>query len=254
MKIVDRLTKRFAAISGVFLVISTSMLSLTYSYYTYISLSQRLDDELKNTSAILSKSYGMGNLITTRENLELLYKKNNWKYAKLRNRRNEVIWKKEIKDQTEKIFIESIFLFKREIEVNNSFNRPMLTLNIVKSFETQMNDYLHSLYSTIAFSVLFWLIFTLITHFVNRRTLKPLIFLLSDVRLEADMLDISLSKRNDEITQIKVWFREIVSAWKHAHKKALQSERDSAIAQTTQMLAHDVRRPFSMIKLTLTIN
>ena len=58
---------------------------------------------------------------------------------------------------------------------------------------------------------------------------------------------------NDEIAQLSGNFNRMIDRLKVVQSQLIQLEINTAIAKTIQMLAHDVRRPFSMLKGLLTV-
>jgi signal transduction histidine kinase/CheY-like chemotaxis protein len=55
----------------------------------------------------------------------------------------------------------------------------------------------------------------------------------------------------DEVSELVANINEMISVMNELQIKSTEAEKANAIAQTTQMLAHDVRRPFSMLRMAL---
>lgn len=70
---------------------------------------------------------------------------------------------------------------------------------------------------------------------------------------ESDFVDIHHFKVDsyEEVYLLAIKFNSLLTRLRTAKQKEANLARQAAIASTTQMLAHDVRKPFSMMKLTL---
>ena len=103
---------------------------------------------------------------------------------------------------------------------------------------------------------LIWLIFLafnfLSLHFLLKNSLSPLVNLISWSRNMTSLKEIEMPENtSEEIKQIYLIINESILRLKSLQEQSLQNEKSSAILKTTQMLAHDVRKPFTMLKIIL---
>ncbi len=88
----------------------------------------------------------------------------------------------------------------------------------------------------------------LMSIIVLRFSLSPLQDLISALIKKDDLTKLPVPESaSADITSIYSFVNGIFAKLEQTQNKLVRAEKQSAIAQTTRMLAHDVRRPFSMI-------
>ena len=96
----------------------------------------------------------------------------------------------------------------------------------------------------------------LLALFLSRRLVSKLNIMTSKLNhaFSADdlQMDVKLDG-GDEMGQLSAAFDSMASRLRSNQKKILAAQKSEAIAQMMQMLAHDIRKPFSMLKMGLTM-
>jgi signal transduction histidine kinase len=92
----------------------------------------------------------------------------------------------------------------------------------------------------------------LLLWYLLKRSFLPLSALMSWVATADELTEIECPAGvSQEIRDIFSVMNNATRGLISARHQLVQAERDSAIARTTQMLAHDVRKPFTMLRMTL---
>ena len=118
---------------------------------------------------------------------------------------------------------------------------------------SELNTLLGRLHKTLTavFMVVLVLLFAgsrFVAHSLSRRldTLRKQIFSVSLENLKANQIE---ANGADEIGRVASAFQGLLETLEHEKVRALKLEKHAAIAQTTQALAYDVRKPFTMFKM-----
>lgn len=105
------------------------------------------------------------------------------------------------------------------------------------------------------FAVSAILFLVLSTAILAKRVGKPLTIMAAALKSPGahakDLDDILQNGTYEEVRIVAAAVRELWSRIAIAEKEKSEQLRNMAIARTTQMLAHDVRKPFSMLKMTI---
>jgi signal transduction histidine kinase len=273
MKIVNLFTRRIALLSaavlGVEVSAGTGFLLHSSAQEEFVQYST----EATNAAALIVESYGMGNLVQLRLNLQILAKVNAWSGGSFKNSEGEIIWK--ISDSTTSSFdfpmengvefLLEAFGFLSSLEINPEKNTlgmkrtieitesaPLGTLQFEKSATKPISAFMTEARNVVLVSLLFWVTLILIVFRVSQKTMSPLTALALEIKAEGSKVHAQFEMREEsEIEDIRRWFHTLVYSWIEVQNKLVKSQKNDAIASTTQMLAHDVRRPFSMFKMII---
>jgi signal transduction histidine kinase len=100
--------------------------------------------------------------------------------------------------------------------------------------------------------VLCFLIFIL--YYLLKNTLSPLTHMITWAKDSQSLEAIELPNNLSEEVQILFeMMNDSICRLKQFQAQTIESEKNAAIARTTQMLAHDVRQPFSLLRITLSL-
>lgn len=102
----------------------------------------------------------------------------------------------------------------------------------------------------------FWLfivfILLLILWVLLRNSISPLVKLITSYKDSTALHEIDLPENiSEEIKDLYIIMNSSISRLKELQIQAVEAEKNAAILMTTQMLAHDIRKPFSIIQLTI---
>lgn len=262
MRVSRKLVTRVSLVSGFFILL-IGLLAVIYVNSLFIKkMDLMIDAETKSMSQIVDQFYGMGDLVNLKANLNSLVVKDTVLESSFVNQDGEKIWEwsrnsnEMFSDPIWRVFSDLFFDTKTEnisltkvITVKNWNSEPIGRLTLTKAFPSEWDEHKGQI-TFIALVVSFsWIFYSIVLSIVAKLTLKPLNNMLSEIRSISSKiaLDLRNTRGEDEIERTSRWFRELANAWEEKSREAIVHQRNSAIASTTQMLAHDVRKPFSMM-------
>jgi signal transduction histidine kinase/ActR/RegA family two-component response regulator len=86
-----------------------------------------------------------------------------------------------------------------------------------------------------------------------KNSISPLINLITHSKNSTTLQKIEIPKNlSEEVHELYEIMNSTISRLKEFQTQTIESEKNAAIALTTQMLAHDVRKPFSLLRMALT--
>jgi signal transduction histidine kinase len=92
----------------------------------------------------------------------------------------------------------------------------------------------------------------LILRVLLHNSISPLVKIITSARNDIGLNPIQMPPNlSEELQDVYQIVNESIVRTRDAQAKILDAERNAAIAQTTQMLAHDVRKPFSLLRMAL---
>lgn len=269
MKISQIFLKRFALLSGIFLLLGSGLLFYTFSSIVLTRAKDSIQTEIQSAAAIATQTYGFGDLFSLRSNLDSMAK-GKWYKATFLNQDKEIIW--EFGQHSESIALPKLaqliwpvinlfsaisldtpFVLKESIGISIGNNPDSGKLIISKLIYTSWQKDMAFVVRSILIFFLFWGIYLAIIWSVANRTLFPITLLEDELKAEGQKIAIELNKEkgSNELQNIRTWFDQLLGAWKEEQQKAIANERNVAMGQVTSILAHDVRKPFSMLKIIL---
>jgi len=87
---------------------------------------------------------------------------------------------------------------------------------------------------------------------ILKKCINPIISLINHFKSSSELKEIDVSyEHSQEIIDLYTIFNGSIKRINEYQKQSLENEKNAAIAMTTQMVAHDVRKPFSMLKCTV---
>ena len=246
------------------------------------SFSKLIDDkvelETKIASSLIQQNYGLGNVVELRRTLQTLSESLNHRTAVFKNDTGEVLWEY-LPGEADKAAVPRKFLNKRllpvvlrlakrpyhEVRISGELvscgidvkftNGTVLgyflwTFSIDKDADAVIQR-LFVVFMTFLFVTLF---LTAFVYYISDRILKPLPELTEKIQHEFMQIGIEYkSIRSSDISFISDSFDDLMRGWKASQEKLLKGPKLAAIGQTTSLLAHDVRKPFAMLKSMLSI-
>lgn len=256
MIIIKQFVRSFLLASGAFLAISIcAVAGLMYASYR-LSLESNGSAEVDNVATIIAHNYGVGDLVAMRATLDSIAIGRNWTLAHFADTDGTVHWN--ISDHTraqeyESPLDSSDLLISKADVVNPSTGQKLGTFQIAKRVDRERQILIRELAVVISFFLVFWISFLCIIWWRAKQAFIPMTNMADSVRAHASelALDLRSNPKDDELTQIAGWFQQLGEEWRTAQQRALENERLAAVARTTTMLAHDVRRPFSILKIGL---
>lgn len=269
MKISRLLIARFAILTGT-LVLVGALVSLAIFVHAFATrLNASMNVQAVSAEGIASQTYSQGNLIALRGGLDSIASIHRWSSGQFKNDEGEIVWsyiptnagiaEASVLDRGlwylmhgwMRSFSSDPFLLSHETTVQDLDGHIVGTLSFAQDASEPWKDFTSIVFLICVGAALVWILFIVVCWFVSHRTLKPMSLLLEDLRREAEKISLDFldAKGDDELIRIRIWFRDLALAWLEARDKLVKSQRDAAIARTTQMLAHDVRKPFSILKM-----
>lgn len=246
------------------------------------SFSKLIDDkvelETKISSSLIQQNYGLGNVVELRRTLQTLSESLDHRAAVFKNDTGEVLWDY-LPGEADKAAIPRKFINKwllpivlrlakkpfHEVQISGELvscgidvkftNGTILgyfswTFSIDKAADAIIQRLL-VVFMTFLFLTLF---LTAFVYYISDRILKPLPELTEKIQHEFMQIGIKYkSIRSSDISFISDSFDDLILGWKASQEKLLKGSKLAAIGQTTSMLAHDVRKPFAMLKSLLSI-
>ena len=262
----------FAALSILFLVTGSALALRTASSDFVTRFRDQLHVEAQSAATIASQSYSIGDLVAMRTALTQLSLAGSWSKAAFINTNGEIIWSSEpatspgeggnasgltaIVGALAAWCTPSQTFFTITMPVTMTGGASLGKVTIEKGITGDRGDFIDQIMLTLASFASFWLVFVVLaTTVVARIVFRPILSLKQAIGDEAEKHAIALSSRRngDELRQIEDSFKELATAWVDARREVIRIEKLAAVAGMTQMLAHDVRKPFSILKMGLTM-
>jgi signal transduction histidine kinase/CheY-like chemotaxis protein len=272
MKISKLLIKRFALLTGFFLALGIIFLGFSATAAFFSRVNSTVESEANSGAGIAAQTYGQGNLVALRGSLDSLAAAHGWSEASFVNADGDQVWTSKQPGSTDTPSKAEFLVWTLASKMAGLSSKTPISLLISRDVtddsgeiygkiifvKNLIDPWRKFLVSCLVFGtclVVIWAIFIWLCWIVSQRTLRPLAFLIGDLKTEAEKIALTFdtSKENDELQNIRIWFKELTTSWVEAQMKLVESKRDSALAQMTQMLAHDVRKPFSMLKTGLNL-
>ncbi len=246
------------------------------------SFSKLIDDkielETKIASSLIQQNYGLGNVVELRRTLQTLSESLDHRVAMFKNDTGEVLWEYAPAENAapaasrkllNKFLLPVVLRVARkpspEVHISGELvscgtdvkftNGTILgyfswTFSIDKTADAVIQR-LFVVFMTFLFLTLF---LTAFVYYISDRILKPLPELTEKIRHEFMQLGIEYGTiRSSDISFISDSFDDLIRGWKISQEKLLKASKLAAIGQTTSLLAHDVRKPFAMLKSMLSI-
>lgn len=248
MQIVKKLTIRLASVTGGFLIFAIIVSAVVIRELRTKSLEEAFNAEIRSAIATVHQSYGRGDLVTMRIMLDQVAISAGWIRGEFKNSKNEPIWTIGRKESA------SPELLRKVVPVIFENGEPAGTLDVSRDMshaKKQGRDI--NLYFACGAAAL-WLSFMTLSMRVTREGLSSVTSLKSQVEQLAvkNGIQFSRPKSRDEIEIIQGWFSELTASWLKERTIAIDNARNAAIVNSVQAVAHDVRKPFSLIKVLLT--
>lgn len=263
------------------LLLTSGILLLTYLLICareVDAFSRNLDDkielETKISSNLIRQNYGLGNVVELRRTLDTLSGSLGHHAAVFKNDAGEVLWEHRANRSTtagrkllNRMLVPLVLkLARRTVQpvaisgefascsVNVEFSPGVVLGEYLWTFSIDRvaGDVIQRLAVILATFIFLTLFLTGLAYLVSSRILKPLPELTGKIRGELVRIGIDHGGEDaSDISFISRSFDELVNGWKSSQEKLLQASKLAAIGQTAALLAHDVRKPFSMVKMLL---
>ncbi len=131
----------------------------------------------------------------------------------------------------------------------------LITSIVFFSILQQKLSYIDALFVLKQISIIFAFIslFILLLLFILlNNSISPLINLITHSKNSTTLQKIEIPKNiSEEIHELYEIMNSSISRLKEFQRQTIESEKNTAIALTTQMLAHDIRKPFSLLRMAL---
>ncbi|MBF0363260.1 MAG: response regulator [Oligoflexia bacterium] len=258
MIIIKRFLKSFIITSLFFLIAGIAIIYQQFNAIYTKSVTEALYAEISSASVLASKEYGLGDIITLKSSLDSLATGRGWIKADLIDNNGESIWSYRNEQTTTDGEINNSKSAREDIiqlttNVLSDGHSTIGKITVSKSFENERHNFLLLIAAVILGFVIFWVLFLCLIWVFASRAFRPIVNMSNSVQERAKSLSLILKRDHkiDEILQVQNWFEKLSSEWEKARDNAIENERYIAIAKTTQLLAHDVRKPFSAIKSIL---
>ncbi|RDB36130.1 MAG: sensor histidine kinase [Spirobacillus cienkowskii] len=122
--------------------------------------------------------------------------------------------------------------------------------NIEKRFSESDSIFIYITFIKIV-AILILILMFLINKII-RQCISPIINLINHFKSSSELKEIEISyDHSQEIIDLYNIINSSIKRINEYQQQSLQNEKNAAIAMTTQMVAHDVRKPFSMLKCTV---
>ncbi len=266
MRISKLLIRRVAAMSGLYVFMIGLMLVVYVNSLFAREIKEVSEAEVRTIEHIVEQYYGVGDLVNLRIGLNAFAKRESIVEAELTNVDGQVIWSvhSQVSSVSQNVDWD---LFRYFFLANGDSNKLVLQRSVIKNWKDEdictvawkrsLNhewaEHRRQL-GVFALAILAsWLLYLAILRHVATRTLSPMHQMSERVRGIGNSISLTLldDRGEDEIQMTTRWFRELAEAWGEESKRAIEAQKAEAIARTTQMLAHDVRKPFSMLRVGL---
>ncbi|MEI8026323.1 MAG: hybrid sensor histidine kinase/response regulator [Pseudomonadota bacterium] len=266
MRISKLLIRRVAAMSGLYVFLIGLLLVVYVNSLFAREIKEVSEAEVRTIEHIVEQYYGVGDLVNLRIGLNAFAKRESIVEAELTNVDGQVIWS--LQSQVSSVSQSADWdLFRYFFLANGDSNESVLQRSVIKnwkgedictvSWKRSLNhewaEHRRQL-GVFALAILAsWLLYLAILRHVATKTLSPMHQMSERVRGIGNSISLTLldDRGEDEIQMTTRWFRELADAWEEESKRAIEAQKAEAIARTTQMLAHDVRKPFSMLRVGL---
>lgn len=263
------------------LLLTSGILLLTYLLICareVDSFSKLIDDkvelETRIASSLIQQNYGLGNVVELRRTLQTLSESLGHHEAVFKNDAGEVLWQyapeaaaparrkvlnrlllplvlKLARRPVQPVTINGEFA-SCKVNVEFSGGVPLGEFSWVFSIDEAAGEVIQRLAVVLATFVFLTLFLTVLAYLVTDKILKPLPELTEKIRNEFVRIGVEYKDIDaSDISFIGSSFDDLMRGWKTSQEKLLQASKLAAIGQTAGMLAHDVRRPFAMLKSML---
>lgn len=257
MIVIRRFVRSFLLASGLFLAISVvAVAGLMYGSYR-LSLESSGSSEASNVATIIAHNYGVGDLVSMRATLESLAVGRGWVWAQFSDIDGTVHW--DIRESagfgrtsTPEVDTSNVLYSQADV-TNPSTGQKLGSFVLARNITGDRMGLMRELGVVIGAFLAFWLSFLGIIWWRARQAIVPIANMANSIRSRAAELSLDLrpTPGKDELAQISDWFQLLGDEWRAASQRALDNERLASVARTTTMLAHDIRRPFSTLKVGL---
>ena len=257
MLITRKFLRSFFCISAVFLLLMGGATSFLLWSKFQASIQQSLEAEAENVAVVAMHEYGLGDLVTLRSSLTWLASGRGWVVGELTATTGDTIWRYPNatagEGRTQLSGTSSATLSVGVPVGDRKSGLQIGTLTIVKDISTEQSRFNFEMASIAIGIIGFWASFFGIIWYLGERAFRPLSTMSQAIQSRARKLALPLTSGAgaDEGTLITNWFDELSDAWEEANRVAIANERLAAVARMTQMLAHDVRKPFSILRMGL---
>lgn len=272
MKISKILTKRLSLTTASILLLISILAILVGLYLNGMRIKSAFLVQGQSASAIARDQYRQGNLIAMRNGLDALAHAHGWIKGSFETTVKEPMWTMESSEvkgissswvdthlwrmvawfvgfSTQK----TPFFIQLNVPVNDDDGSRLGELIISRSVLAEYQEFKDFVIWGIGVISIFWVASIVACWFVSQRSLKSLHSLLEDLKQEGKKVSLEFNdgSKLDEVSTVHQWFQQLVMSWTDAQDKIVSAQKFRAIAGLTQMLAHDVRKPFSMLKTGL---
>lgn len=270
VKVTTLLFRRFAYVSGLFLLLSTLLLVAFLSWNLFNKVQSSFSAELQNTSSIVSRAYSLGDLITLRADLESVARLGNWSYGSFKNVEGEPLWEHRIKESSDpngfssddgsilplfisKKYWKRFFYLHEERTVRSAEGARIGVLTVSKeAFELWTNQVSEIIVITAAFSI-FWLSYLIISWKISKSILHPVETISDDLRKEANRVELMLKSDPSlsDLANVRIWFKQVADSWVRANRNAVIHAKMAAVGELAAQVSHDIRSPLSALNMIL---
>lgn len=267
MKISRSLLKRSALLSGFYLSFILLVFYIIFNNLFFQSQKENLHAEILSISKLIEQNYGIGNLISLKRNLSNIAQANGWAESRFVDIENKKYWEFSNNETALKgrhilwaivTFITSNtnlspYFLAESIKIESWNGKMVGTFYLKRSIKKEWLSHLSRMFLIGLLLFISWVLYQFFIWYVSQKTLKPLELLSNELNASAKQVNIKFENQigQDEIQRIRGWFNQIALAWKAERARAIENERLATIGQTTSMLAHDVRRPLSQVRVIL---
>ena len=267
MKISRRLLKRSALLSGFYLSFILLVFYIIFNHLFFESQKENLQAEVKSISKLIEQNYGIGNLISLKRNLSNIAYANKWSESSFVNIDNIKYWEFKSSDNPSEGFnllwtiVTFItlntnfppYLLQKSIKIESWDKKVVGSFSLKRSIKKEWQSHLSRMLLIGLLLMISWLLYQFFIWYVSQKTLKPLELLSEELNTSAKQVKIEFQNEVgvDELQRIRGWFNQIAQAWKSERNRAVENERLASIGQTTSTLAHDIRRPFTLVRTIL---
>lgn len=200
--------------------------------------------EIESIQLIVNDSYTLGDIIAIRKYLDTFSNINNWVSGNFTDNQGNELWKIESKNEKNPNYSE--------------YNSDIVTpsggligkIKIIKNHSKELSKWNEQkLFSFFGFAVIAMIVL-IIQNLTLFKILKPVSELTSEIKREADQLNLELKieKGEDDIYLVKKWFSDIANSWHDEKEKAAIESQFRTIGTLATQVAHDIRSPLAALE------
>jgi signal transduction histidine kinase len=274
MNLLKRFILRIILISActIGFLLTVFMVSSINSFWEETNAMQ--DGEVATLVRFVERSYGLGDLVTLRAQLNTFAKSGNYVSAKIEDTSGEIIWdfqrESEFKADTSGMISKAFWSFFCHIGNRSQLGHPGTLVTIRNlGFENGirfgrfegLKDVSETFQRRLSnFAIVFFFFGLLLTiigfsvYITFQRLSIRIENLQASFKREAERVGLSLEKdgpKNDELAQLEKWFIELANGWSERERLQTEITKSRTIAQVSTQVAHDIRSPLAALNAVL---